>query len=35
MNKAKLNYWLDAAIGVAFLLSATSGLVLLLPAGAS
>jgi len=35
MNKAKLNYWLDAAIGVAFLLSATSGLVFLLPAGSS
>ena len=35
MNKAKLNYWLDAAIGVAFLLSAISGLVFLLPAGLS
>ena len=33
MNRAKLNYWLDAAIGVAFLLSAISGLVFLLPAG--
>ena len=35
MNKAKLNYWLDAAIGVAFLLSAISGLVFLLPVGSS
>ena len=33
MNRAKLNYWLDAAIGVAFLLSAISGLAFLLPAG--
>jgi len=33
VNRAKLNYWLDAAIGVAFLLSAISGLVFLLPAG--
>jgi hypothetical protein len=35
LNRAKLNYWLDAAIGVAFLLSAISGLVFLLPAGLS
>ena len=35
MNKAKLNYWLDAAIGVTFLLSAISGLVFLLPVGLS
>lgn len=35
MNKAKLNYWLDAAIGVTFLLSAISGLVFLLPIGLS
>ena len=33
MDKAKLNYWLDAAIAVAFLLSAISGLVFLLPVG--
>ena len=33
MNRTKLNYWLDAAVGVAFLLSAISGLVFLLPAG--
>jgi hypothetical protein len=33
VNRAKLNYWLDAAIGVAFLLSAISGLVFLLPVG--
>jgi len=35
VNKAKLNYWLDAAIGVTFLLSAISGLVFLLPIGLS
>jgi hypothetical protein len=35
VNRAKLNYWLDAAIGVAFLLSAISGLVFLLPVGLS
>jgi hypothetical protein len=35
VNKAKLNYWLDAAIGVSFLLSAISGLVFLLPIGFS
>jgi len=35
VNRAKLNYWLDAAIGVAFLLSAISGLVFLLPIGLS
>ena len=31
MNRAKLNYWVDVTIGVAFLLSAVSGLVFLLP----
>jgi hypothetical protein len=35
VNRAKLNYWLDAAIGVAFLLSAISGLAFLLSAGLS
>jgi hypothetical protein len=35
VNRAKLNYWLDAAIGVAFLFSAISGLVFMLPAGLS
>jgi hypothetical protein len=32
MNKAKLNYWVDVSIGIAFVLSAVSGLVFLLPA---
>lgn len=31
MNRAKLNYWVDVAIGVAGLISAVSGLVFLLP----
>ncbi len=31
MNRAKLNYWVDVAIGVAGLISAISGLVFLLP----
>jgi hypothetical protein len=35
VNRARLNYWLDAAIGVAFLFSAISGLVFLLPVGSS
>jgi hypothetical protein len=30
MNKAKLNYWLDAVIGIAFLISAVTGLAFLL-----
>jgi hypothetical protein len=30
MNKAKLNYWLDAVIGAAFLISAATGLAFLL-----
>ena len=30
MNKAKLNYWLDAVIGVAFLISTVTGLAFLL-----
>jgi hypothetical protein len=30
MSKAKLNYWLDAVIGVAFLTSAVTGLAFLL-----
>jgi hypothetical protein len=32
MNKAKLNYWVDVSIGIAFVLSAVSGLIFLLPA---
>ncbi len=32
MNKATLNYWVDVSIGVAFVLSAVTGLVFLLPA---
>jgi hypothetical protein len=35
MNKAELNYWIDASIAVAFLVSVVSGLVFLLPAGSS
>jgi hypothetical protein len=31
MNKATLNYWIDAGIGVTFVASAISGLVFLLP----
>lgn len=31
MNKATLNYWIDVSIGVAFVLSAVTGLVFLLP----
>jgi hypothetical protein len=31
MNKARLNYWVDVATGFAFVLSAASGLVFLLP----
>jgi hypothetical protein len=30
VNKAKLNYWLDAVIGLAFLVSAATGLAFLL-----
>lgn len=33
MSKAKLNYWVDVAIGMAGAMSALTGLVLLLPAG--
>lgn len=32
MNKAKLNYWIDLVIGIAFVLSAVSGIVFLFPA---
>ena len=32
MNKAKLNFWVDVAIGLAGAVSAISGLLLLLPA---
>ncbi len=35
MNKARLNYWVDAITGVAFAMSAASGLVFLLPSSAS
>lgn len=28
-NKGKINYWIDIVIGIAFILSAVSGLVLL------
>ncbi len=31
MNKTKLNYWIDLLIGVAFILSAVSGIVFLFP----
>ena len=31
MNKARLNYWVDVATGLAFVLSAASGIVFLLP----
>jgi hypothetical protein len=31
MNKARLNYWVDLATGLAFVLSAASGIVFLLP----
>ena len=31
MNKARINFWLDVVIGIAFLFSAISGLVFLLP----
>ena len=31
MKRAKLNYWVDVGIGIAFVLSAISGLVFLLP----
>jgi len=31
VNKARVNYWVDAGIGLAFVLSAASGLVFLLP----
>jgi hypothetical protein len=31
MNKSKMNYWVDMVTGLAFLLSATSGIVFLLP----
>jgi hypothetical protein len=31
MNKSKMNYWVDVVTGLAFLLSATSGIVFLLP----
>lgn len=34
MNRAKLNFWVDVAIGLAGAASAASGLLLLLPAGA-
>ncbi|MCJ7552111.1 MAG: DUF4405 domain-containing protein [Anaerolineae bacterium] len=33
MKRAKLNYWIDVLMGVAFVISAVSGLVLLLPLG--
>jgi hypothetical protein len=32
VNRAKLNYWVDVSIGIAFVLGAVSGLVFLLPA---
>ncbi len=35
MNKTKVNYWLDLLITVAFLLSAVSGVVFLLPVGSA
>ncbi|MCB9422122.1 MAG: DUF4405 domain-containing protein [Ardenticatenaceae bacterium] len=31
MNKTKLNYWIDVVIGIAFVLSAVSGIVFLFP----
>jgi len=33
MKRAKLNYWVDVLMGVAFVISAVSGLVFLLPVG--
>ncbi len=33
MKRAKLNYWIDVLMGVAFVISAVSGLVFLLPLG--
>jgi hypothetical protein len=35
MSRAKLNYWIDVAIGIAGVISATTGLVQLLPAGST
>jgi hypothetical protein len=35
MNKARLNYWVDMATGLAFVLSAASGLAFLLPSSLS
>ncbi len=31
MNKARVNYWVDVATGLAFVMSAVSGIVFLLP----
>lgn len=35
MNRAKLNYWVDVTTGIAGLLSAVTGLVMLFPAGST